>query len=110
MDPAGAREAVRRNELSVDHAKSAGIGDVERRVEKIGVVEDVKAVERELSFYRLCDGGGFAEAKIEIPEAEALQRIVAAIVGIGSEQGGPELGDRSGGIAEIVEAGPGARG
>ena len=110
MDPAGAREAIRWNELSVDHAKSAGIGDVKRWVEKIGVVENVKAIERELSFYRLRDGGGFTEAKIEIPEAEALQRIVAAIVGIGSEQGGPELGDRRGGRAKIVEAGSGARG
>jgi len=45
LDPAGTREAVRRNELGVDHAEGAGVGDVEGRVEKIGVVEDVEAVE-----------------------------------------------------------------
>ena len=74
------------------------------------MVENVKAVERELSFYRFCYGGGFAEAEIEIPEAEALQWIVTAIVGISGKQSRPELGDRSGGIAEIVEAGSGPRG
>jgi len=72
LDPAGAGEAISRNELSVDNTESAGIGDVERRVEKIGVVEDVKAVEREFSFYRFCDGGGFAEAEIQVPETKAL--------------------------------------
>jgi hypothetical protein len=45
LDPAGTREAVRRNELGVDHAEGAGVGHVEGRVEKIGVVEDVEAVE-----------------------------------------------------------------
>src|SRR6185295_7801208 len=45
LDPAGTREAVRRNELGVDHAKGAGVGDIKRGVQKIRVVEDVEAVE-----------------------------------------------------------------
>jgi len=44
LNPAGAGEAVRRNELSIDHAKSAGVGDIERRVQKISVIENVEEV------------------------------------------------------------------
>jgi hypothetical protein len=108
LNPAGAGKAVRRNELRVDHPKSAGIGDVERRIEKIRVIKDIETIERKFRFYRFGDRRGFSEAQIKIPEAEALQRIVASVVGVGCNQSGTELGDRGGRIAEIVQAGSSA--
>jgi hypothetical protein len=104
LNPARTLNAVRRNQLGVDDTEGGWVGDVERRVKEIDVVEEVEEVSRKLDFQSLGNGCRLADAHIKIPEAEARQRAVSAVVGVRGQQSLAEVTNGGSRIREVVEA------
>ena len=66
------------------------------------MVEDVEEVGGNLDFEALVERSCFAEARVEIPEAQAAERMTGAIAAVASEEWVPEISGCRGRIPENV--------
>jgi hypothetical protein len=87
VEPGG---PIRRGELLSDYAEGGGIGQIQRGVGEIDVIEDVEEVEGEGQGLVLHDRRLLAERHVQVPARQPAQRISAAGAAVKTDLDGTE--------------------
>jgi len=93
LNPSRTLNAVRGNQLGIDHAEGGWVGRIERRIQEIDVIEEIEKVGGEFKFYSLRNIRSFPEAHVEVPETETGEGATSPVVRVAAQQCRTEIID-----------------